>query len=276
MDIERIRYDFPSLCFKIVSLPMFPEGTYRDIHLHAAIEFIYVNSGKIACCIHDETILLQADEAVLINPFFHHRLCALEPSSVTYLQVDITKYAIQDFSRVSAQFNQFVTQRFTHSHIQILQDSELYHLFMQMKKEAIAQQNGFQQYLKGYIHILAGFITRNYLALQTIPEKQLSNIIPIVAYIEENYLSKIYLDEIAQATGVEKYRICKLFKEITGRTIVDYINFIRLQKALEMLTIGNGNISDAAFSCGFSSVQYFNRVFKKYYACTPSQYLKSI
>jgi len=276
MDIERIRYDFPSLCFKIVTLHMDPERSYRDIHLHAAIEIICVDDGSIECCVHDETMLLKKGEAVLINPFFHHRIKALEPSFITYIQVDITKYALQDFSRVSERFNEFLTHRFVRSYSRIQQDSELYHLFKQMQEEVIRQQDGFELYLKGYIHLLAGFITRHYLALQAIPEKQLSDITPIVAYIENNFLSKIYLDGIAQATGMEKYRICKRFKDVTGRTIVDYINFIRLQNALEMLTLGNGNISDAAFSSGFSSVQYFNRVFRNHYGCTPSQYIKSI
>ena len=64
MDIERIRYDFPSLCFKIVTLHMDPERSYRDIHLHAAIEIICVDDGSIECCVHDETMLLKKGEAV--------------------------------------------------------------------------------------------------------------------------------------------------------------------------------------------------------------------
>ena len=276
MDIERIQYNFPSLCFKIHSLPMLPERKYRDIHLHTDIELICADSGSLACSIHDEEVLLQENEALLINPLFHHKLRALEPSSVTYIQIDITKYSIQDFSRVSDNFNTFISHRFLKSYCRISQDSELYRLFMQMKQEAIRQQNGFQLYLKGYIYQTAAYINRHFISPQVIPEKQLSDIIPVVAYIESNCLSRIYLDGIAQATGIEKYRLCKRFKQATGRTIVDYVNFIRLQKALELLAEGNGNISETAFSSGFSSVQYFNRLFKKYYACTPSQYIKSI
>ena len=69
--------------------------------------------------------------------------------------------------------------------------------------------------------------------------------------------------------------ICKTFKKATGQTLVDYINFVRLQKARALLTAGDSNIAQVAFSCGFSSVQYFNRVFKNYYACTPSVYIRS-
>lgn len=276
MDIENIRYDFPSLQFKLVTLHMFPEKRYRDIHLHAALEIICVQKGCVECRVHNEQILLHENDAILINPNFHHRIHALEPSIVSYMQMDISKYSIQDFSRISYRFNEFITHRFTCSFSRIPQGSELYQLFTQIKEEAIEQQDGFQLYLKGYIHLIAAYITRHFITLPSIPEKLLNDIMPVVTYIEEHYLSKIYLDAIAQSTGMEKYRICKRFKDVTGRTIVDYINFIRLQKALELLTAGDKNISDAAFSSGFSSVQYFNRVFKNHYACTPSQYLKSI
>lgn len=58
-----------------------------------------------------------------------------------------------------------------------------------------------------------------------------------------------------------------------GNTFTEYLNFVRICKAEHMLRSGS-SISDAAYVVGFSSLSYFNRVFKKYKFCSPSDYKK--
>lgn len=275
MDIESIKYDFSNLFLKLVTLNMQPELSYRDTHLHKAIEIIFVTSGSVACRIQDTEITLNSNDTVLINPLFAHRIRPLTPASITYMQIDISKYDLRETYPVSLCFNEFVSHQFTESHFLIQEHTELFRVLQNLKEEAIGQQKGFQLYIKGYIFEIAAYIHRHFLSPKTISEKYLPDISAMVTYIEENYHSKIYLEDIAKAAGLEKYSICKTFKKATGQTLVDYINFVRLQKARALLTAGDSNIAQVAFSCGFSSVQYFNRVFKNYYACTPSVYIRS-
>lgn len=275
MDIESIQYDFSNLFLKMDTLNMQPERAYRDIHLHKAIEIIFVTSGSVACSIQDSQIILNSNDTVLINPLFSHRFRPLTPANVTYMQIDISKYDLRETYQISHCFDEFIAHQFTESHFLIPQDSELSHVLQKLKTEAMDQKKGFQLYMKGYIFEISAYIHRHFLSPRTISKKYLPDISAAVAYIEENLQSKIYLEDIAKAAGLEKYTICKIFKKATGQTIVDYINFVRLQKARSMLTSGDCNIAQVAFSCGFSSVQYFNRVFKNFYACTPSVYIRS-
>ena len=65
---------------------------------------------------------------------------------------------------------------------------------------------------------------------------------------------------------------CRIFKSAIGATFTEYLNFVRVCKAEKMLSRTNNSILDISEAVGFSSVSYFNRVFKKYRNCSPRAY----
>jgi len=73
-----------------------------------------------------------------------------------------------------------------------------------------------------------------------------------------------------------KYTVCHTFKTVTGATIFDYLNFIRVRHAAERLREKDSSILEIATACGFSSATYFNRVFKSFFGCSPSVYRKML
>ena len=96
---------------------------------------------------------------------------------------------------------------------------------------------------------------------------------PIVEFIEKNYVSIISLNDISNVLHMNKNYICKIFKIATNKTIMDYLNFVRVENAKALLKSGI-SIFQVSSSVGFSSQSYFNKVFKKYILCTPSEYKK--
>jgi AraC-like DNA-binding protein len=72
---------------------------------------------------------------------------------------------------------------------------------------------------------------------------------------------------------LNKSYLCRLFRNATGTTLWDFINFVRVCKSEEMLA-GNMNLSEIAYAVGFSSPSYFHRTFKKYKNLPPSEYRK--
>jgi AraC-like DNA-binding protein len=65
-----------------------------------------------------------------------------------------------------------------------------------------------------------------------------------------------------------------LFKNITGKTYVEYVNGIRVQKAMERLRESNGNVLDICYAVGFESIANFNRVFKRIVGTSPTEFRK--
>ena len=98
-------------------------------------------------------------------------------------------------------------------------------------------------------------------------------ILPILNYIEENYQNPIKLEDIGKKTNLNKNYVCRLFKKITEKTITDYITYVRICEAKELLK-SDIPLSELAYKVGFSSQSYFNKVFKKHLGYTPLEYKK--
>lgn len=90
--------------------------------------------------------------------------------------------------------------------------------------------------------------------------------------IEEKYMDKITLKELAGNMNLSTHHFCRTFKQITGKTTTDYINGVRLDKAIYYLKQTDLNMTEIAMRCGFDSINYFSRLFKKNYDISPTKY----
>jgi two-component system, response regulator YesN len=92
-------------------------------------------------------------------------------------------------------------------------------------------------------------------------------------YIKQNYTNNgICLDVIAEITGYAPYYISKIFKEITGSSINDYIREVRITSAKKLLETTNVKASEIGFMTGFSNTSNFYLVFKKDVGLAPVEY----
>ena len=93
-----------------------------------------------------------------------------------------------------------------------------------------------------------------------------------IEYIENHYQEPISLTDLALTAGMSPKYFCKIFKEITHQTPVDYVILYRVEQACILLSTTNTPIIDIAMECGFNDCSYFIRTFKKFKNMTPSQY----
>ena len=78
---------------------------------------------------------------------------------------------------------------------------------------------------------------------------------------------------------ISKSECCRCFKRVLQFTPIEYLMRYRILKAATMIQDNDPayrNISDLAFNVGFNNVSYFNKVFKQYVKCTPSEYKKNL
>jgi AraC-like DNA-binding protein len=94
----------------------------------------------------------------------------------------------------------------------------------------------------------------------------------IYKYIVENYHRKVTLTEIAALVSMNKTAFCLFFKKARNQSFAAYLMDFRLQMACSMLSRTDKNISDIAYTAGFADVPYFNRVFKRKYEISPTEY----
>lgn len=84
-----------------------------------------------------------------------------------------------------------------------------------------------------------------------------------------NHSRSITLDEIAAYTGMNKSAFCTFMRRHAGISFSEYVNNVRLGKAMEMLKHTDQSIASIAYDVGFSNVTYFNRLFRNRYGRTP-------
>lgn len=96
----------------------------------------------------------------------------------------------------------------------------------------------------------------------------------VLEFVDKHYNEELTLDAIASMANMNKYHFCRIFKKTTGKSLTEYVNYIRINTAVELLKKGNMNVSEIASHVGFNDSNYFSRVFKKYKKIAPTKILK--
>ncbi len=105
--------------------------------------------------------------------------------------------------------------------------------------------------------------------------KKYRALVRVTNYIDEHYTEGISLDEVAGQTGISRYYVSHLFKELMNTTFVGYVNELRLNRAAMLLVTTDKPIIEIASVSGFNNLSNFNRAFKMHFGKTPSAYRKA-
>ena len=96
-----------------------------------------------------------------------------------------------------------------------------------------------------------------------------------ITIINYDLLADLSLKSIAKQLNVSPAYFSGLFKKECGCTLTDYVNNMRLERAIKLLRNGERQIQSIAYESGFQDPNYFIRLFKKYTGMTPGQYRKT-
>lgn len=104
------------------------------------------------------------------------------------------------------------------------------------------------------------------------PDQIPASIVTAIEYSEEYFDQNIGLDDLADEAGLSKYHFSRLFRKSVGMTPVQYINKIRLEKAVQLLNQTDLTVEEIGRNVGFSNGNYFCKVFKKLVGTSPEKF----
>lgn len=117
------------------------------------------------------------------------------------------------------------------------------------------------------------------LALEKFTEEmQLSGvrrILPAILHLERHFVEDVTVRDLADMSKLSEAGFRRLFREYKGMSPLKYRNALRLQRACDLLRVGEHNVSEVAELTGFGSVYYFSRAFKNATGKTPGSVLRS-
>ena len=93
----------------------------------------------------------------------------------------------------------------------------------------------------------------------------------MLSYIYEHYAEAVTLEDIARSANISRSEAGRCFNTYMGCSPVDVLIQYRLQIAHRMLNDVTLTLQEISYSCGFNSVNYFSRQFRKIYGYTPGQ-----
>jgi len=259
-------------------------GGFRDyeyqhpMHMHDEMEILVALQGPIYIYTEKENYTLNKGDVVLINSRVPHTTIYAPYACTNMLQFRLDKIETLKFSKPSIYLSYLLKDNrkdmifFDNTYPLANIISNNIELILTEKE---ARNTSYEMYMQAYTELIIAALYRNNILKDNsdiLSYEYISKIWPIIKYIDENYNKKLSLDFLSNMANMNKSHLCRLFKKALNITIVDYINYVRVWNAENLLTTTYESILEISMEVGFSNLSYFNRVFKNLKGITPSAY----
>ncbi|UKS28467.1 AraC family transcriptional regulator [Paenibacillus sp. HWE-109] len=245
-------------------------------HAHTWFEFNYILSGQMVTHFGDELVQVGEGDFFLIPPgtIHSHSYTRGNPHEGICLRWRIRPASTE---KTDVQGESFFTrlQRLQEWNPGSYRDNgRLHGLLEQFFLEALTGQSELALQLL-LIHLL------EYLSLlQMTMQGQVSSstavkdplVRKVEVYLEDFQSNRLSVGELAASLHMSYGHLSRQYKKLTGQTIINRMNQIRLEKAKELMKLPGLRIAEIAEQAGFADLCYFSRAFKKHYGASPQNY----
>ena len=270
-----------SLLFKLYSKGgegIIDSGFYADSSC-----FLQITGGNVVVSIGTETAEAHGGDFLFVPSSLVFRVESYDgPASIRVLVFN-REFAEENMDNFDGEINyMFYVQSF--SRIVMFRKGhpiheQLAYYMNEAYEEYISKDVCYRMPVKANIYLLLANILRYYASSKTEMDRMIyHNVIrlrPVIEYIAEHYAEKTYIETLADMITVSPDYFTKMFKDSIGTTPVDYINGVRVNHALRLLTMTDTPVNEIAEMTGFSNPNYFHKIFKSYMTTSPLAYRKS-
>ena len=231
-------------------------------HWHEHIEILYFKNGKCTFNCSGNKYTATKGDFICVNSREIHS--HFSPETTDYICLLIYPHFFSDVDFPDVTICNYIKD-----------DKEISQIMNKLEYEYDNYSVCSDMIIKGLVYTLVAYLVRNY-SKPAVSKHNLELFAKAETYIESHYSERITRDDIAKLCYVSNSYISRYFKDITGKTLMEYINEYRIKKSMTRIEEGNVSISSIALLSGFEDINYFSRVFKKVTTMTPSQYKKLV
>lgn len=250
-----------------------PPGSIVGLHYHDELEFLTVYEGIFAVTVDGAEYFAEKGDVVFVGSGVPHSTRYVTPSKTGLIQFrenDFLSPGITKIVKYSIKLNNLAEAK-----IKIIKNPELFAALDRLLYEANKKENAFEIFIRSEVYKILGLLYREGILLDTesfFASKDIQKILPALEYINKNYSENITLEDASSLLGFDRSYFCRIFKSATGATFTEYLNFVRICKAEKLLSETKKSILEISEAVGFSSVSYFNRIFKSVRNSSPRTY----
>lgn len=258
-------------------------------HKHDYIEIVFIMKGSCLHKYHSTEITLIPGDVFIVVPHEEHSYSI--NSDVRIFNVQFYPEAIGDdwkrLKKIGGIYDMLMVEplyrtELNYQQILHLQPSEISYIestLVKMQEEQEELRVGYDLAQKSYLTLLLCTLGRVW-------EEQFKNksyefngkrelLAEGLKYLESNLSSEFNISDIALKVCMSPHYFRKIFKEVTGLTPIDYINSLRIKKAVQQLKETNYTIGEVSAMVGVNDINYFSKLFRKYMGCTPTEFRKN-
>ncbi|MBS5061671.1 AraC family transcriptional regulator [Roseburia hominis] len=250
------------------------------VHWHDEFEIIYVRSGFLTVSISGESYIGKTGEAFVVSPGNLHLMGSQTGTVDYYTFLFPLKYIS---FRTDDMLDEKLLEPLNSGHLMIcprVKDTakelceqliEIYEAKKDESESKITTQVRTKIILLQFILEMwkKGFVIENDTSGRNTVEKEM------VSYIQQNFTGKISLREFGEQFHLSEKYISRYFKEHFHITLSQYVTYLRLEHAKQLLQDTDIPVTDVAMQSGYQNVSYFIRSFQKAYAVSPLKYRKN-
>ncbi|TNJ66052.1 helix-turn-helix domain-containing protein [Paenibacillus hemerocallicola] len=250
------------------------------LHWHDHIEWIYIQEGKAKVQMDADFVTLEQGELAFVNSKQVHGATSLASQSklvcivfnealVRGSGMDITEYHY---------FQPYLIQRQKWPSTIRANEPEMQEIasaFARLIAEFEEKRPGYELIVKAELLRIFGLYFRYAqqssairLARHPLHAYEFSD---LLQFLREHYYETITIAQAAQMVSLSPNYFCRVFKLVTGKTLIEYIHLLRVQEAERLLLETDLPVTEIATAVGFTNMTYFGRIFKKIRNATPSK-----
>jgi len=250
-----------------------------DKHSHKPHEIYYLRKGQRYYFIDDRIYHVHQGDLIFVPSFVLHRTTAADnrdhERTVVYFQDRFLEDLIPDIVAHPI-MNRFYSEPKV-VRLKLADQIVVENILSKLSLEYQKPQPNSELYLKILLIELLLVATRIgtadssvYEPLSPVHEK----IHKIVRYLRTNYQRPFSLKQLAAQFYISQCYLSRMFKAVTGLTLIEYLNTIRIQEAKKLLADEGLTITEIADMVGYESQTYFGRMFKRITGLSPREYRK--
>lgn len=261
----------------LCSIPL--DFTVVPAHWHNNMEIIYIKKGRGTITVDLIPFQVSKGDIVVVPPGQLHSIEQLSECSMEYENI------IFQLSMLMAPQGDICTEEFFQPlmHGRLLpetrytQNAPIYpalsHCLDTIDEICQNFPPGYQLAIKGQLFSFFYELSKSsHSAMPHRNSKSLDRLKGLLKYVETNYQEKISIADAARICSFSQSHFMKFFKASMGVSFIDYLNDYRLTMASTLLTSSSDTVVNIAAETGFENLSYFNRVFKRKYQCTPTEF----
>lgn len=259
--------------FRFISF--YPSETYGP-HKHLRIEINYVKKGNCILHLDDESVTFREGEIMIITSGISH-LFETGSEGTTLMQLEFLPEVFSHFNfkaeGETATFMSVTLFSEENRLIKIVNNVRIMRVVQRIVNELELKSQYYQYLVVMYYAELLILIYR-YMDESYLPICTNDSLKKAIAYIRLNYQSEITMNDVAEYAGISERYLRRMFSQYLYLSPLDYLNQMRINRAIELLRNTEMSVKEICYLCGFQSPQYFSRVFKQQMGISPREVTK--